>query len=533
MNVVLTTYHTLSADWKAWKAGKDSVLFSVCWRRVILDEAHIIRNLKSRMSRSVCEIDAQSRWAVTGTPVQNHLSDLAALLKFVRVFPYDDPRRFETDISRLWKSGEDELAVKRLKYLSRCLVLRRAKSTIDLPARHDKNCPVDFSPAERVLYEGIREQTITKLDDVLRGETEAPTSATYVNFLQQIESMRLVCNLGLYYHKRHDGLAAQWASEWAGAAQEAFNVHREMNNLNCSQCSTALDLTDVAFDDSLYLEPPQFSRCLKYACPDCTYRLRETGLKMVCGHTPRCPVASISLTDSAFSNSVFGSVSNAVPQQMQLLPSGLPSKIEVLIADINALPTDTKWQVIQSAHNSMGVLLTYVHSIVFSTWRLTLDLVESGLNQANIRSVRFDGKVPQAQRQSVLTQFKTDPNIRIMLLTLSCGAVGLTLTEASRAYLMEPHWNPTIEEQALARIHRIGQLKEVTTIRFYIRDSFEETVMEVQEKKRNLAGVLLSGHDGGQADDSLGALQVRAKESNEIKLEEANVFIEAKIASLA
>jgi hypothetical protein len=102
----------------------------------------------------------------------------------------------------------------------------------------------------------------------------------------------------------------------------------------------------------------------------------------------------------------------------------------------------------------------------------------------------------------------------------------LTLTEASRAYLMEPHWyiptlglqignvltvcnrNPTIEEQALARIHRIGQKHEVTTIRFYIRDSFEERVMEVQESKKNLASVLLSGHDGGQADDSLGALQV-------------------------
>ena len=68
--------------------------------------------------------------------------------------------------------------------------------------------------------------------------------------------------------------------------------------------------------------------------------------------------------------------------------------------------------------------------------------------------------------------------------------------------------NPTIEEQALARIHRIGQTREVTTVRFYIRDSFEERVMEVQESKKNLAGVLLSGHDGGQADDSLGALQV-------------------------
>jgi SNF2 family DNA or RNA helicase len=82
----------------------------------------------------------------------------------------------------------------------------------------------------------------------------------------------------------------------------------------------------------------------------------------------------------------------------------------------------------------------------------------------------------------------------------------LTLTEASRAYLMEPHWNPTIEEQALARIDRIGQIRQVTTVRFYIRDSFEERVMEVQESKKNLAGVLLSGHDGGHADDSLGAL---------------------------
>ncbi|QYS92916.1 Alpha-1,6-mannosyltransferase subunit [Trichoderma simmonsii] len=72
---------------------------------------------------------------------------------------------------------------------------------------------------------------------------------------------------------------------------------------------------------------------------------------------------------------------------------------------------------------------------------------------------------------------------------------------------MEPHWNPTLEEQALARIHRIGQTQEVTTVRFYMRDSFEEQVMELQESKKNLAGVLLSPHDGGRMDDSLGTLQ--------------------------
>lgn len=98
-------------------------------------------------------------------------------------------------------------------------------------------------------------------------------------------------------------------------------------------------------------------------------------------------------------------------------------------------------------------------SVVFSTWRLTLDLIKAELDKENIPSTRFDGKIPQKDRQSVVETFESDPSIRVMLLTLSCGAVGqvtahlqrlfkqtpltlhsLTLTAASRAYLMEPHW---------------------------------------------------------------------------------------------
>ena len=82
----------------------------------------------------------------------------------------------------------------------------------------------------------------------------------------------------------------------------------------------------------------------------------------------------------------------------------------------------------------------HINSIVFSTWRLTLNVAEAGLEQAGIQCLRYDGKVPQRDRHSILERFKTDPMKRVLLLTLSCGAVGLTLTAASRAYLMEPHW---------------------------------------------------------------------------------------------
>lgn len=68
-------------------------------------------------------------------------------------------------------------------------------------------------------------------------------------------------------------------------------------------------------------------------------------------------------------------------------------------------------------------MLTWT-SVVFSTWRLTLDLIEAGLDHEGIQVIRFDGNVPQKDRQPAVERFESDPNIRVMLLTLSCGAVG-------------------------------------------------------------------------------------------------------------
>ncbi|KAK6065572.1 hypothetical protein SCUP515_11130 [Seiridium cupressi] len=385
--LVLTTYHTVSAEWKKGTSSDDSVLFSVRWKRIVLDEAHFIRNGNSRMARAICALQSQTRWAVTGTPIQNRLGDLMSLLKFIRAHPYADPKQFDTDISQLWRSGKDEEAVSRLRRLSSCLLLRRPKTTITLPERTDLECPVAFDTDEREAYKKIHQQAIVKIDEVLRNENGAFKSNVFVNVLQQIEALRLFCSLGLKYHTRHEahGGSSIQSDDWSKIAQSVFNSQRQMGS-----DSNAFEETD-----------------------------------------------GVNLHDLGSS-------------------SPLPSKIKALVADIQSLPANTK-------------------CIVFSTWRLTLDVVEAALNQASLPSLRFDGKLPQKDRQSVINRFR-DGSIRVMLLTLSCGAVGLTLTAASRAYLLEPHWNPTLEEQALARIHRLGQTQEVTTVRLYVRDSFEELI---------------------------------------------------------
>jgi hypothetical protein len=341
VNIVLTTYQTLSADWRAWKTSDNHIMFSVHWHRIVLDEAHVIRNMKSRMAQAICDLDATSRWAVTGTPIQNNLSDLTALLKFIRAYPYDEPKRFDTDITKLWKSGEDEEAVTRLKRLSRCLILRRAGSTVDLPSRRDTRCAVDFSSSERALYDSIRLQTIAKIDDALLHESELSTSGKYGNFLQQIESMRLICNLGLHYTNRHKKPQAPKSEDWAVLAQEMFNIQRNMGSMTCFLCASVLEHDDTLLDELATQDSPLFSRCLKYACANCSYDLKRTGRKMACGDTSLCPIAPVSISSNALEE-----MPSHVASNSRVPSTGLPSKIQVLIADLKLLPLDVKWYAI-------------------------------------------------------------------------------------------------------------------------------------------------------------------------------------------
>ncbi|KAF4339742.1 alpha-1 6-mannosyltransferase subunit [Fusarium beomiforme] len=425
---------------------------------VVPPPSHLIRNGNSRMSQAVCALESRSRWAVTGTPIQNRLGDLATLFKFIKAHPYTDRRCFDADISRLWKSGEYQEAIKRLKRLSKCLLLRRDKGTVSLPPKQDLQCPVDFNPEERALYNKLRQKAIVSIDEALERDTDSVKSGTYVNVLQQIESLRLVCNLGLHYHTRHGKVIQniQEVDEWAKIAQDTFNMQREMGPMVCLLCSSASDVTETFLEDHTSTpKNPLFFSCLSFICAECAQKPRQN---VGCGHNPRCTMAQISTSGQALETSL--------PNMQPRTDVGLPSKVEALITDIGNLPSDEK-------------------CIVFSTWRMTLDIVEAGLEQSSIPSVRFDGKVPQKDRQNLVDKFRNDPSIRVMLLTLSCGAAG-------------PR-NPTLEEQALARIHRIGQTRKVTTIRFFVRNSFEEQVMKVQESKKYLAGLCLSPHDNGRA----------------------------------
>ncbi|UKZ83456.1 hypothetical protein TrVFT333_011265 [Trichoderma virens FT-333] len=339
-SIVLTTYHTVSAEWKSHGEHTPSILFSTRWRRVILDEAHFIRNSSSQLTRATCALDAAARWAVTGTPIQNRLSDLTTLFSFLRVYPYSDRKQFDADITNLWKEGDTDEALKRLKRLAACLILRRTQNTIHLPLRRDLQCAVEFTGAERAIYEEIRNKTIARIDDLLYESSDDARPFEYVNVLQQIEAMRMVCNLGLHYYNRRElGASMQKAPEsWATVAQQAFNLQGEMGGMQCRYCSSVADASASLLNGIQIQQSLQLSKCLQLICSDCINMTRPID----CGHSPSCPFAKVylnpnSMEETSLSLHHLEGTTSSLPQTLKF-----PPKVTALVAQLKALPPGVK-----------------------------------------------------------------------------------------------------------------------------------------------------------------------------------------------
>lgn len=311
-----------------------------------MPQAHIIRNHNSQMAHAICSLDGDSRWAVTGTPIQNKLSDLATLLKFLRIYPYSDKRCFDADITNLWKNGQANDALKRLKRLANCLILRRPRTTIQLPERRDLQCPVEFCPAERELYQDIRTRTIERLDEFLYADNaDAVRPPSYVNVLQQIEGMRMVCNLGLYYRSRHDFAAQDPSADTAwnsSIAQRALNLQLEMGSVRCKDCKASLD---AAFSllgktpEAQGLQQALLSQCMKFVCQECVFR--RGGAPPICDHTSVCPFAPVSISAIAAKEASEPAATGFEGRNL-MSPNEMPSKIKSLILQLKNLPCVTK-----------------------------------------------------------------------------------------------------------------------------------------------------------------------------------------------
>ncbi|KAI1205005.1 SNF2 family N-terminal domain-containing protein [Annulohypoxylon truncatum] len=447
--IVFTTYATMAAEFHRG----DSALAKFKWFRIVLDEAHEIRNRSTKQFQAIASISALHRWCLTGTPIQNSLEDLGALVSFLKVPILENPPTFRKFITKPI-SSRSRSRFQNLQTLLRTVCLRRTRNLLDLPKPIPKLRKLPFTYSEQMEYQDLLAQGRTEIDMAVSRRGKSNINSV---FLESILKLRLFCNNG-----RTDAVLRAGPTGLPVNPDEALIYLQQHDQDICAYCSGTIYFIneEAETDGGIFI-----SSCHHLICHNCIPHHRA--MKQ---HCPTCTTNNESISQtilplsSVHTGPVICDENNKVRRTDQY-----PSKLLALLSDIQK----------NSAHKS----------IVFSCWKKTLCLVEKLLHSHGIRCVMIDGSLPLAQRVKVLKDFRSLSGANILLMTLGTGAVGLNLAIASHIYLLEPQWNPSIESQAIGRALRLGQTAEVVITRYIMIGTIEESnILSRQQRKLELAG---------------------------------------------
>ncbi|KAI0971361.1 SNF2 family N-terminal domain-containing protein [Xylaria arbuscula] len=507
-DMVLTTYGSVASEVTARNRGKPGPwpLEEIGWFRIVLDEAHMIREQSTLQFKAICRLQANRRWAVTGTPVQNKLDDLAALLAFLRLKPFDEKGKFTQYITAPFKMCDPEI-VPKLRVLVDSVTLRRLKDKIDLPPRTDHLIRLDFSPNERKLYQLFEQNAQDKVQVLAAGRERMVGGKVYIHILQSILRLRLICAHGRDLLNDADleivqGMTADSAIDIdsddedtkpaivESRSYEAFALMEETNNDLCISCKRrigSIDAADIASEREEDIIG-HMTACFHLLCPNCIKSWKrevdgkELGNCLFCGSYIRFQCNELRKSKLEIEHEGHHPSKRETKDRSKdgyAGYSGPHTKTSALVEDLLKSEAESRAKPDEPPFKS----------VVFSAWTSHLDLIEIALENVEIRFTRLDGKMSRPARSAAMTAFREDDSIHVMLVSISAGGLGLNLVTGNTVYMMEPQYNPAAEAQAIDRVHRLGQKRPVRTIRYIMQSSIEEKMLALQEKKMKLASL--------------------------------------------
>ena len=349
-DLVITSYDLLKRDIELYKE-KDYK-----FRYIIADEAQYLKNSNTQNAKSIKKINAETRYALTGTPIENSLSELWSIFDYIMpgyLFSY---KKFKTLYETPIVKDNDVNAMNKLKMLIEPFILRRTKS--------------------EVLTE-LPEKTVT----VLNNEMEEEQKNLYLSYLAQ--------------------------------AREEVAEEISLNGIERSHIKILSVLT----------------------------RLRQ-----ICCHP------SLFIKD-------YTSGSSKLNQCVEIVEDAVKSNHKILL---------------------------------FSGYTSMFPIIENELQKLNIRYFKLTGATKVDERIDLVDEFNENPNIKVFLISLKAGGTGLNLTGADMVIHYDPWWNLSTENQATDRAYRIGQKNNVQVYKLITKNSIEEKIYELQQKKAELIDNMLS-----------------------------------------
>uniref|UniRef100_A0A8C3TUW0 Transcription termination factor 2 n=1 Tax=Catharus ustulatus TaxID=91951 RepID=A0A8C3TUW0_CATUS len=449
-DVVVTTYSLISKEIPTSKEEGEvpaqdhdvsgsspcSPLLRVAWARIILDEAHNIKNPRVQTSIAVCKLRASARWAVTGTPIQNNLLDMYSLLRFLRCSPFDEYKVWKYQVDNNTRKGGE-----RLSLLTRSLLLQRTKEQLDSAGKPLVSLP------QRSTH--VHQLKLTAEEQSVYNVLFARSSAW-----KCFHELLMFCLPFLTVAREFGVSQKEFVAGSQSASQVSSAVHVLSMLLRLRQCCCHLSLLKMALD-----QVNLNSEGLALSIEDQLGALTLSELQ-----TPDSK-STVYLNGTAFQTEIFDITRES-------------TKITQLLTELKTIQSHSEPQ----------------KSVVVSQWTSMLKVVAVHLKRLGLKYATVDGSVNPKQRMDVVEEFNNNPKgPQVMLVSLLAGGVGLNLTGGNHLFLLDMHWNPALEDQACDRIYRVGQQKDVVIHRFVCEGTVEEKILQLQKRKKGLAQQVLSG----------------------------------------
>ncbi|KAK7472758.1 hypothetical protein VKT23_000868 [Stygiomarasmius scandens] len=536
------------------KKKMEHPLFEVKWKRVILDEGHSIRNPKTKMAKAACGLEAQRRWVVSGTPIINSVRDLGSLLSFLQICrPLDNPDFFNRLLLRPLKNG-DYTGVSLLKTLMNEICIRRTKDMQDssgkplvpLPPVEMVMVPVALNPEARTLYDQVQELSQQRFHSLLQTNNRSLIQSSALALLTRLRQLAL--HPGLLppnYLEQLDSDGTPEIAEITPEVKEKLQDRLAQFIEDSEECPICLNPPN----------DPKITRCAHIFCFECIQQ--ATARDSRCPNDrrplnlnellePRPAHEATQFQSRVEENDTTNNMPSAKIEQLinllRLTPGGEKSLVFSQFTIAEALTAEgipfVRFDGQMSAAKRQAAIARF--SIPLQKEKRTV----SSASQASSKSQRsrkasrkivmdeedgddddddfvapvgdddddFDmdmddtkgkkkakGKGKQKSLpesdfdEDIEFDVGSDENPAVMLISLKAGALGLNLTVANNVYLMDPWWQEGIESQAIDRVNRIGQTKNVHVYQLISENTVESKVLDIQERKKKLIAEAFSG----------------------------------------
>ena len=468
-----TANNDLNAEMFAERRFRSDSIFNWSWYRVILDEAHLAKNRKSRISLAITHLNTKIKWVVTATPLINSLDDDFSYFRFLGlVKDWGHWRSFVPNTQDFISDRKKEqLGSARdiFRSVKGEILLQRPKSALRLPPKREIRESIEFTPAEKRFYNSLVTYSLNRIqtiEDTIQDEgfrQYARAMGTCV--LALIHRLKMATNDCHFVLETMSRLKKKDVKTIEEAAEiiDYYNVSK-----NCTdECPVCRD------EDADEIAP-------------CGHKLCSSCWKMCLERSPNCPscrrvVPFTTPVKNAPTRTLGGrELEKAQFQEMDqnygLGDSKMSTKIRRMMELIDKNIGKTK-------------LVISSHSLQM------LDCAQKYIEQKYPQStLRIDGSVSLAERHAHIKTFQEGEDKRVMLMSLTCSPEGITLIRATILIHLDQWWNKTGKvAQINDRIHRIGQDRPTKIYYLSIAGTIESRIHKLQDRKESIINYKFDG----------------------------------------